>query len=367
MATSSCDGTVVYNHHSQGAVSFTRAKYREGRRPRAVKVYTVNLESRYLLIQGVPAVGVMKELVQMFALYGVIEEYRALDEYPAEQFTEVYLLKFQKLQSARVAKRKLDERSFFGGLLHVCYAPEFETVQETREKLIDRRRYIARVTSNRVKQPHNREHQHENAHSVSEFEMPSEPSAPTATETVSIPEWSSHTYCGFPLLPPPPQPQPDARIPKAALSKEGQGQTNKVLPFHHRQGCENPRTGPQETSRVQEMHTDHTKASTPSSQKRTSTVKNVAVARFLPRPTQLQERKRRREEDSNNFFRTNSDTDKTFIGPELPQIPKVDMGDNSLNQSADLIRHTLMKVSSIPLPEQTELQVKPPPKQRRRI
>lgn len=52
-------------------------------------------------MQGVPAIGVMSELVQLFALYGVMEEYRVLDEYPTEQFTEVYLIKFQKLTSAR--------------------------------------------------------------------------------------------------------------------------------------------------------------------------------------------------------------------------------------------------------------------------
>lgn len=65
------------------------------------QVYTVNLESRYLLIQGVPALGVMKELVEQFALYGTIEEYNPLDDYPAEEFTEVYLIKFQKIQNAR--------------------------------------------------------------------------------------------------------------------------------------------------------------------------------------------------------------------------------------------------------------------------
>lgn len=53
------------------------------------------------MIQGVPAIGVMTELVQLCALYGVVEEYRPLDEYPAEEFTEVYLVKFQKLTSAR--------------------------------------------------------------------------------------------------------------------------------------------------------------------------------------------------------------------------------------------------------------------------
>lgn len=53
------------------------------------------------MVQGVPAIGVMTELIQLCALYGVVEEYRPLDEYPAEEFTEVYLVKFQKLTSAR--------------------------------------------------------------------------------------------------------------------------------------------------------------------------------------------------------------------------------------------------------------------------
>ena len=56
------------------------------------------------MVQGVPAIGVMPELIQRCALYGVIEEYRPLDEYPAEEFTEVYLVKFQKLTSARLGQ-----------------------------------------------------------------------------------------------------------------------------------------------------------------------------------------------------------------------------------------------------------------------
>ena len=43
----------------------------------------------------------------------------------------------------RYAKRKLDDYSFFGGNLHVCYAPEYESVNETRQKLQERRREIA--------------------------------------------------------------------------------------------------------------------------------------------------------------------------------------------------------------------------------
>ena len=38
------------------------------------KVYTINLESKYILVQGVPAVGAAKEMVELFALYGAIDE-----------------------------------------------------------------------------------------------------------------------------------------------------------------------------------------------------------------------------------------------------------------------------------------------------
>lgn len=133
-------------HHKQNSLSCNRPNYREARWERAVKVYTINLESKYILVQGVPAVGASKELVELFALYGAIDEYRFLDDYPTEPFTEVYWIKFQRINSARVAKKKLDNRSFFGGILHVCYAPEFETVDDTREKLQERRKAIAKKT-----------------------------------------------------------------------------------------------------------------------------------------------------------------------------------------------------------------------------
>ncbi|XP_069111839.1 RNA-binding protein 48-like [Argopecten irradians] len=131
-------------HHVRGETCSTRPVYREGRNPKAVKVYTVNLESRYLLIQGVPAVGATQELIKLCALYGAISEYRFLDEYPtADKFTDVYLIKYERIQSARIARRKLDDWSFYGGILHVCYAPEYESVEETRLKLQDRRKAVA--------------------------------------------------------------------------------------------------------------------------------------------------------------------------------------------------------------------------------
>lgn len=72
--------------------------------------------------------------------------YRLLDEYPSEPYTDVYWIKFVDINSARIAKKKISHKPFFGKLLHVCYAPEYETVQETREKLQERRKVIAKKT-----------------------------------------------------------------------------------------------------------------------------------------------------------------------------------------------------------------------------
>ncbi|KAK3587923.1 hypothetical protein CHS0354_014442 [Potamilus streckersoni] len=133
-------------HHSRQEECLTRPPYRQGRKTTAVKVYTVAQESQWLLIQGVPHVGAQQELAKLFAQYGDIEQCRLLADYPTDNFCETYLIKFKKIQSARYAKKKLDDWSFFGGVLHVCYAPEYESVQETREKLQDRRKVIAAKT-----------------------------------------------------------------------------------------------------------------------------------------------------------------------------------------------------------------------------
>lgn len=37
----------------------------------------------------------------------------------------------------------MDGRAFYGGILHVCYAPEMESLVETRAKLVQRRKDIA--------------------------------------------------------------------------------------------------------------------------------------------------------------------------------------------------------------------------------
>lgn len=130
------------SHHEKKEICSSRAKYREGRKDTAVRVYTVNQESCYLLIQNVPSVGNREELKDFCQQFGFVDDIYPLDDYPGEEFTDVYLVKYSNFPAARAAKKQLDNRSFFGGILHVCYAPEFESVEETRNKLAERRRYV---------------------------------------------------------------------------------------------------------------------------------------------------------------------------------------------------------------------------------
>ena len=65
--------------------------------------------------------------------------YRILYDYPCDEFTEVYWVRYRGIDSARAAKRRMDSRPFFSNLLHICYAPEFEDIKETKEKLEQRR------------------------------------------------------------------------------------------------------------------------------------------------------------------------------------------------------------------------------------
>ncbi|XP_066484879.1 RNA-binding protein 48 [Tiliqua scincoides] len=352
----------AHQHHLQRAVCASRAKYREGRRPRAVKVYTVNLESRYLLIQGVPALGVMKELIEQFALYGTIEEYNPLDDYPAEEFTEVYLIKFQKMQSARVAKKKLDERNFFGSLLHVCYAPEFETVQETREKLQDRRKYIAKATSTKdqllmKKQDSNTTLQRIFQPDPSGFQK-SEVASENWCASTCVHDSHQLFHC-------------DPSLRSVASSGEYY-QSVMEAPQYISNYAETSAYYSQRTLMTENMQQGVHNAPDHCTLQRKAPWDN-GLGRFMPRTTQLQERKRRRDE-SNKLALIGMDTiKKEIIGPKLPETSKIDMEDDSLNTSANLIRN---KFKEMAVPVQTsELseeipennQTKPTVKQRRRI
>nr|AAQ98007.1 hypothetical protein DKFZp564O0523 [Danio rerio] len=354
------DTQKVYKHHEQQNVAQTRPKYREGRRLKAVKVYTINLESRYLLVQGVPAIGVMAELVQLFALYGVIEEYRPLDEYPAEQFTEVYLIQFQKLTSARAAKRHTDEKSFFGGQLHVCYAPEYETVEETKQKITrTERRYVNWASQNAAK-----------LHSQ-QAEVNTESSSSTDTRTAEAPKMQKNPeearrenvnsdYMGFPLLPLPPTADISYRLQNHFTQPSQLQWTNETT--EDKMGSLHNFIPPvQKTSTQSESSSSSGVKEGDLRQKQKISTPSI---RFMPRTTHLESRKRKLDEQT--FFLKEADKTGVLIGPKLPELPKLDMEDSSLNVTANLIRNTMTKAASVP--EAKPVQAKhTTPKPRRRI
>lgn len=55
-----------------------------------------------------------------------------------EQFTDVYHVKFQNIRFSRRAKKMLDAREYYGGILHISYAPEYESLDEARHKFNQR-------------------------------------------------------------------------------------------------------------------------------------------------------------------------------------------------------------------------------------
>jgi RNA recognition motif-containing protein len=110
--------------------------------------------ARYLIVRNVPALGCIDELVKLFALYGPIEEYRLMDEEDCEEFTDVYWIKFAHISNARFAKRKLDEYQFLGNLLQVSYAPNHETLADTRNKLEERQRTVLNRLKCKPPPPH---------------------------------------------------------------------------------------------------------------------------------------------------------------------------------------------------------------------
>ncbi|XP_022776123.1 RNA-binding protein 48 [Durio zibethinus] len=120
--------------------------------PPAVRVYTVCDESRYLIVRNVPSLGCGDDLLKLFATYGDVEECKPMDAEDCEQFTDVYWIKFRLISNARFAKKKMDEFVFLGNRLQVSYAPQFESLDDTKDKLEGRRKEVlARLKPQRSK------------------------------------------------------------------------------------------------------------------------------------------------------------------------------------------------------------------------
>ncbi|KAJ4776782.1 RNA-binding protein 48 [Rhynchospora pubera] len=116
--------------------------------PVAVRVYTVCDESKYLIVRNVPSLGCGEELKRLFESYGPVEECKPMDAEDCEPYTDIFFIKFSQVSNARFSKRKLDESVFLGNRIQVTYAPQFETLSDTKEKLeVRRREILSRINS----------------------------------------------------------------------------------------------------------------------------------------------------------------------------------------------------------------------------
>lgn len=74
--------------------------------------------------------------------YGHIINIHVVQNVETELFTECYHISYERIQSARIAKKLEDNKNYYGGILHVCYAPECETLEETKRKLLQRNKDV---------------------------------------------------------------------------------------------------------------------------------------------------------------------------------------------------------------------------------
>ncbi|XP_055546381.1 RNA-binding protein 48 [Wyeomyia smithii] len=157
------NNSIELSDHIRHQYCHNRPPYRKSKKPTAVKVYSVANESRHLLVFGVPQINLLRELKTEFRRHGTVQHVlnitdsiRASGNHQVEPFTDVFYVKFDKLEKARLAKKRLDARNFYGGILHITYAPEKESIQELREKLSQRRREVnLRIQKNRLSEHSN--------------------------------------------------------------------------------------------------------------------------------------------------------------------------------------------------------------------
>ncbi|VDK23056.1 unnamed protein product [Taenia asiatica] len=113
---------------------------KSGRGEQLLQVFTIADESPYLLIFGVPSIGLLKPLEERIQKIEDVQQIRKVNHPESEEFTETYIAKFRSVNLARNVKRRLDDSSFYGGFLHIVYAPEYESVAECRVKMHSYRR-----------------------------------------------------------------------------------------------------------------------------------------------------------------------------------------------------------------------------------
>lgn len=75
------------------------------------------------------------------------------------------------------------------------------------------------------------------------------------------------------------------------------------------------------------------------------TPNQASAVRFVPRTAHLENRKRKMAKEATEISLTDvSGKNEPLIGPKLPEPPKLDMEDVSLNTTVSLIRNTMKQV-----------------------
>lgn len=144
---------------------------------------------------------------------------------------------------------------------------------------------------------------------------------------------------GFPVLPLPPVDDVSYRLHGFAQPFQLQWTTDTTSTTEDKMGSLHNAIPP-----VTETSNQCTSASYKKERDLSERHKNLSPSvRFMPRITHLERRKRKLE--GQVFFLNEAAETETLIGPKLPELPKVDMEDHSLNVTTNLIRQAMSKVS----------------------
>lgn len=159
---------------------------------------------------------------------------------------------------------------------------------------------------------------------------------------------SNSSYLSFPLLPLPPQEHHyrDKNLHKTMPTEDKMGTLYNAITAAKQQPVQSS------SSSQRDRTPEH----------RITSNQGCAV-RFVPRTTHLENRKRKMEEAVEHPLTGLTGKNEPLIGPKLPEEPKLDMEDESLNTTVSLIRNTMQQVASVPDLKPAEKKMKP----RRRI
>ena len=116
-------------------MAVSRPKWRDTKyKDTSVIVYSVAQESVHLLVQNIPIFIKGDDVNQLLTPFGKII-LLSLSNKDEENFCCSYHVEYESIEISRVAKKNLDDKSFYGEHLHVVYATQYETLQQTEDKI----------------------------------------------------------------------------------------------------------------------------------------------------------------------------------------------------------------------------------------